>query len=480
MIDIRNIVTMLAILLIVIDVIFAVLAYRKHVREGRYLCQASILAAVVTFSYLISILETDYFRASVMSSIYFIAIDWLLLIMIKLVIAITTQGRVWRRRGLMYLLDAYAVFDTVVLLINPFKEIAVHYLKRESLVASYYYQMKPLYYAHLAFTYLLVIGVLGILFHKLVKTPRQYRNQYRFIADIIILIVIMNALFLIPQIRQMYSFLDISIVCYSIGLLAIYWSSFEYRNHYLQQNLSTLVLDNMNQGVMLFDYDGFLIMKNEKAGEMIPFMRFHDVMRGSLHVRDFVRMVGITAEQHDTGRHYSIQLFADAGVDKSHSRIRPEDWTFVPDRKDQKKWHAFPRNRDEEEGIPLRCDYMRLEDSRKKRVGELFVFTAATDEIDILTGYHSWEFFQKYVGEHTARFSHPCAVACFDINDLALLNRKRGKETGDAQIRNLSEIIRQCMPEESYYVRGYDAQLIVISYFTDEMTMRQCGRNVME
>lgn len=446
--DFRMIVTLSAILLIIIDLFFAVSSYRKNVREGRYLCHAAILAAIVTFSYLISILEYDYFRASFMASIYFIAIDWLLITMIKLTTAVTTQGREWRRRKVMYMLMGYAVFDAVVLLINPFREIAVHYVRRDTVIACYFYQMKPLYYAHLAFTYLLVTAVLGILFHKIVRTPRQYRNQYRFIADIIILIVIANALFLIPQIKQMYNFLDISIIGYSMGLMAIYWSSFEYRSRYLHHGLASLIMDNMNQGVLLFDYDGFLVMKNEKADEMLPFMRSYDVFRGNLHVKEFVKLCGINADQHGKGNHYSIQLFSEGGK--------------------------------EEEGVPLRCDYQRLDDRHKKRIGELFVFTSASEEIDVLTGYHSWEYFRKYVGEMANSFSHPCAVASFDINELSMLNRKLGKEAGDALLRDLAGIVRHCMPKESYYVRGYDARLIVISYFVDEMTMKQCGEKVKE
>lgn len=455
MISPRIFITLFAILLIILDSFFAFYSYRKHVREGYYLCQTALLTALVTFSYLLSILEMDYFRASVMASIYFISIDWLLLTMIKLTTAVTTQGRKWKKKKLMHVLDTYAVFDTIVLLINPFKEIAISYAKNESIIACYDYQMKPLYYAHLAFTYLLVTGVLGILISKIHRTPRQYRNQYRFIADIIILIVIVNAFFLIPQIKLMYYSLDISIAGYSIGLMAIYWSSFEYRNRYLQYGLSSMIMDNLNQGVLLFDYDGYLVMKNAKAEEMLPFMHEYEVNRGHLHVRNFLQLCGIPIEKDDIGSQYSIQLFSDSGI------------------------IAIDQHQNRHEGVPMRCDYQRMEDSHKKRVGDLFVFTSSLEEIDVLTEYHSWEYFRKYVGRNTSSFSHPCAVASFDINGLSFLNRKSGKEAGDALIRKLSETIRRYMPEESYYIRGYDAQLIVISYFTDESAMKSCGEQVV-
>ena len=39
----------------------------------------------------------------------------------------------------------YAVFEVIVFSVNPFCEIAVHYVKRNTQIAQYAYQMLPLY-----------------------------------------------------------------------------------------------------------------------------------------------------------------------------------------------------------------------------------------------------------------------------------------------------------------------------------------------
>ena len=69
-------------------------------------------------------------------------------------------------------------------------------------------------------------------------------------------------------------------------------------------------------------------------------------------------------------------------------------------------------------GNPLRADFMRLRDSTGRELGDLFVYTDASEEIDLLTGFHSWDHFRQYVRDNPETFRHPCAVAQFDINSM--------------------------------------------------------------
>ena len=121
---------------------------------------------------------------------------------------------------------------------------------------------------------------------------------------------------------------------------------------------------------------------------------------------------------------------------------------------------------------------MRLRDSTGRELGDLFVYTDVSEEIDLLTGFHSWDHFRQYVRDNPETFRHPCAVAQFDINSMGSINRNQGKDAGDQLIREFSELIRKCMPEETYYVRGYDARLIAISYYATEEEMRGYGEHI--
>ena len=435
--------TIFTIILVVVDLFFAFRSFHKGGLEGEYLGKCSLLAALVAFSYLISIIVPNYRIMSITSSIYFICIDWLLIMMIRFVTVYTTKAKEVITRPIMRIIQAYAVFETIVFAINPFKEIAISYVPRNTPIASYIYVMKPLYYMHLIFTYLMVIALLGILTRKILMTPRHYRLQYGLFIMAILFVVVINAFFILPipmRHRSLIYLLDSSIPGYSLGLLIMYWSCFKYRDVYLKQGLSKMVFDNLEQGIALFDYDDFLVLSNDRLGDMIPSLKGVK----DIKIDEFVDICGIGEHRSEAEDSYSISFFT----------------------------------KDNKEGRQLRCDFMRLKDEDGMALGKLFVYTDAIEEIDILTGFHSWDHFRQFVRDYPETFAFPYAVAEFDINGMGSINRNLGKEVGDDLLRSLASMIRCIMPEESYFVRGYDANLIAISYYITEEEMREYGDRI--
>ena len=429
--------------LVFIDCVFVYRAASKGGLEGRYLSRCSALAALIALSYLFSIIWKDYTGVSIMSSIYFVSIDWLLIMMIRFITLFTTRAKEVVTVPIMRAVQIYAVFEMIVFAINPFKEIAISYIPRETRIAFYSYDMKPLYYMHLIFTYLMVIALIGILVRRIIMTPKHYRIQYWLFMLAILLIVVINAFFILPlpgRRDSMIYLIDSSIPGYSFGLLVMYWTCFKYRDSYLKQSLSKMVFDNLDQGIALFDYNGNLVLQNEKIYEMIPALR-NDKKMG---IDEFELVCGIEGFEREAVDSYSQQLFA--GISNS--------------------------------GEPLRCDFMRLRDDSGRELGDLFVYTDASEEVDLLTGFHSWDHFRQFVRDNPWAFKCPCAVAEFDINGMGNINRNQGKDVGDQLIREFAELIRKFTPEETYYVRGYDAHLIAIAYYTSEDEMRSYGRRI--
>lgn len=70
---------LISITIAITDAILSIKSMQKNKTTGRYLGLACAGAAVVDISYLISILYDNYFCVSVMSSIYFISIDFMLI-----------------------------------------------------------------------------------------------------------------------------------------------------------------------------------------------------------------------------------------------------------------------------------------------------------------------------------------------------------------------------------------------------------------
>ena len=141
-----------SVLIALIDVILFIKSIQKNKTTGRYLGYACAVAAVVDISYLISILNDSYMCMSVMSSLYFVSIDIMLVSLLIFTIYFTKNRFIKTAKIAISLITLYTLFEIVVFSINPFYEIAISYVSRDTLIAKYTYEMKPLYWMHLCFT----------------------------------------------------------------------------------------------------------------------------------------------------------------------------------------------------------------------------------------------------------------------------------------------------------------------------------------
>ena len=431
-----------SILIAVIDVFLAWQSFRKDKTTGRYFSFACVGAAVVDISYLVSILANDYLYMSVMSSIYFITIDFMLLCLLIFTVYFTKGkfgklGKTALKLGILY-----AAFEVVVFAVNPFWEIAIHYVPRETFVARYSYQMKPLYWMHLVFTYILVLMVLILLIRKMRKIPREYRAQYGYVILGILVIVLVNAVFLFWPGDVIYTLLDYSICGYSLTAFLLYWSCFVYSTHGMLNSLKTSIFENIGQGIVLFDYNNSLILHNKKADAFLGKLRLEQCR---------------TLQEFLNG--YDLAL---------NSQVENESFSQ----------QCYINHNGEER--PLRCDIHDLKNERGQRLGLLFVFSDAELETDLLTGFQDWDSFQLFVREDQNAFQRPAAVAVCDINSLSVINSTMGNHVGDQKIKLLADTMRQCFPKQTYYVRGPEASLFALRSHGSEAEMQDCMAQVKE
>jgi len=430
----------LSVVLALFDFYISVQCFKKTNKIGHFLGLTGILAGIITISYLSSALARDYQVSSVSSSIYFTCIDWMLVFLVHFVFVITGYHNRKSARILRLIVIIYAIFDTLVFLVNIFQEIAIHYTKRQLPDLGYAYEMETLYIMHLIFTYIMTAAIILVLSQKYVFTPRQYRAHYLLLILAILFVIIMNALYLYTESTSPISQLDFSVIGYSIALYFLYWTAFSYRQKYMPRSLSMTIYQNIGQGIVLFDHQDQLIMHNKKADQLLSHIPFDEEMKMS----DFLSACEIPEEVHDDD-HYSLQC----------------------------DFHQI-------NGKQLRCDFTRLRDNAGKKTGNLFVFTDAAGDTDILTGFQYNEHFKRFVAENPNNFDHPSAVAIFDIIGLGEVNRAFGREVGDQRIRNLVKIIRKHMPADTYYVRGYEANLIAICAHCQENDIKDNVEKIVD
>lgn len=431
----------ISILIALLDIILAVLSIRKNKTTGRYLGFACAGAAVVDLSYLISILSDNYLCMSVMSSIYFVNIDFMLLNLVVFTVYFTRETLTKTGSILLRLAKLYAMFEVVVFAVNPFHEIVIHYVRRETVIARYEYQMMPLYWMHLVFSYAMVAVVLLMLLRKMFRVPGEYRAQYRHVITGIAVIVLVNAIFLFLPGESVYNLLDYSICGYSLTSFVLYWSCFNYSTHGMLNRLKTSVFENIGQGIVLFDYDDQLILHNKRADDLLGSIEEKDCQDR----KSFQKRYGLGREE-DEHESSSVQCYV---------------------------------KKDGEER-PLRCDIRSLKNDRGQHLGQLFVFSDAALETDLLTGFQDWESFRRFAGEQKDAFPVSTGVAVCDINGLSTVNSSLGTQTGDQKIRLLSETMRNYFPKQTYYVRGVEAMLIALCSHSSEAEMQSCVEKIKE
>lgn len=425
-----------SVLIALIDAVLAVKSFQKNKTTGRFLGFACAGAAVVDLSYLVSILNDDYLCMSVMSSIYFVTIDIMLLALLVFTVYFT-KGRFTKMgKTLIGLCGLYTASEIVVFAINPFCEIAIHYVRRNTYVAKYSYQMKPLYGMHLLFTYALVVVIVVLLIRKMCVIPREYRAQYGYVILGILVIVSVNAVFLFWPGKSIYNLLDYSICGYSLTGFLLYWSCFDYSTHGMLNCLKTSIFENIGQGIVLFDYNDHLILHNERADALLGGIR----PEKCAVLEDFLSCYDLSLDTETGDDSVSLQCYV-----KNGGEVRP-----------------------------LRCDIRSLKNEKGQRLGQLFVFSDAALETDLLTGFQNWESFQLFAGGNPNVFPCPTAAAICDINSLSVINSTMGSQVGDQAIKLLADTMRQSFPKQTYYVRGLEASLIALCSHSSEAEMQAC------
>ena len=436
---------LVSVLLALFDFYYARKSFRQKEKFSKYLGYCGLCSGVVCLAYLASILTTNYLLASIMASIYFACIDWLLICLLHFVYQYTGMHENKVTKVLCKLAMFTALIDTILFIINIFKEISVSYVPRDLIIAHYGYVMKPPYIIHLIFNYILVLITIIVIAYKSVHTPKKYRNQYILIILAIAIVIAINAVFLYPDANTIFTKVDYSIPGYSIALVLIYWSAFTYRGNYMMKSLSQTIFENINQGIVLFDYANKLIMHNDKANALLNSLSLQDAMDRD----EFLVSCNLPLES-----------------------VQKDQFTLQCDTKD---------------GQPLRCDFRTLKDEKDRMIGSLFVFTDATNDIDLVTGFEYAFKFRRFAAENPYHFGNPTTAVVFDILGLGDINRTYGREVADQRIRSLAKIIRNNMPQDSYFIRGFEAHLVVVcNHYTEkeivsnvEEIISQCGNTVM-
>lgn len=411
---------------IFIDLVVAVHCLVEKKNTAKWLAATCFGAATVQAMYLTIVFTTDRFLASVFSSLYFSSITFCVLSIFIFFRKYSGDRKDKLHKVILTAVIAYYVFELVCVIINPFKEIFVNLVPNGQLIAQYSYHQLPLFRLHLLVIYLLLIATIVNIYRGVKRVPSSYRRPFYYSIGMIVAVVIINAIYMyFPQVFGQFA-LDYSLWGYSVAVMLIYSNCYRYTANGMKPFYNTWIVENVNQGVALFDYEDKLTVTNKKLKTLLPEVQFSDEMS----IKQFADAIGVELKPERKEEDYSLQFYvAKSGKNRT-----------------------------------IRLDHRCLRESNSEIVGQLLVFTDVVGEVDVLTGFYNWANFKSFLEENADIFNDGAVVAVCDINGLGEINTEYGRPTGDKAITILANTIRKNFPVECYFVRGQEASLIVITY----------------
>ncbi|MBQ6442814.1 MAG: response regulator [Lachnospiraceae bacterium] len=249
--------------LAIIALIFTAHALRqvnqKYAKWLKHTFEAGIVAIIANIMIAISL--TSGF-AVVSYCFYFASMDWITFFLCGFCLSYTEHNENLRRMTIPAALIMLA--DTVSILLNPFLGHVFSIYEIRDVFGITYYQTKggvP-YYIHLTIAYIATIVAFCFVIRMIVKSRSLYRTKYIIILSVLLLIVLLNAVYMAFSLP-----LDASIIFYGVGGMLIYFCTEFFVPRSLRILSIERAVDDMNEGLILFDINDVCIYANAFSKE---------------------------------------------------------------------------------------------------------------------------------------------------------------------------------------------------------------------
>lgn len=395
--------------------------------EAKTFRYALLSTVLVNILYLSTIIVEDLRAATWVYSIYFSAIDIMIMLLMNYFFAQAkraNRNKIFRViRTLLY----YAIaIDVLLLMSNPFTGIEVSFYEVTSPLVAWDFSSYPLYKVHLSICYISIALSFIALLYESSKQPKLYKVFYERMMGSILAVVLLNAAYLL---MKDILIIDISVAFYSILGYLVYWNSFEARDKYLLGRLQTSVFEEILQPVFLFSDDNKLVFSNKNAKSLLRI--------------DNCETLNSFLECCDFGDNLS-DLNQDKRLYWTNSKV--SDFSYI-------------------------CDFKVLTDKKSRDIiGRFFIFTENTLGVDLVTNYHTQAYFYHHINELLSDGN--ICIAVSDLNRLTLLNNTVGREGGDKALHKHAQLLREIMPRDAIFVRLQDAVLCCISRMVNQEQMK--------
>ncbi|MBO7353976.1 MAG: response regulator [Lachnospiraceae bacterium] len=230
-------------------------------RYGVILKKAFICSIVAIFSNILIAVSFNEVFAGIVYSLYFAAIDWMLLYLTGFCLAYTDHNKALKI--LRPIATTMVWIDSISILLNYFFGHVFNVYGYDYAGTVFYQtEFKTPYFVHLGIDYLAVVITFGFIIYRIVKSYDVYRTKYVMILSVLLLVVFLNVLYMAFSL-----ILDISVVFYAVAGPLICFGIMRLVPRNLMSHSIAKAVNDMNEGLVLFDVGNGYIFSNKYFNE---------------------------------------------------------------------------------------------------------------------------------------------------------------------------------------------------------------------
>lgn len=414
-----------------LDLLIAAASWRRRQLLSNDVTKMMLCALSTSVFYVGSFAFEDYVVSSCFSSLYFIGVDLLLAYMMNFVLKFCELEMTGKLRNIHFLL-VWMIFDIAVLLVNPFWEIAIHFVPKD-MNGHIIYKYAPhlLYELHLVMCYVMVALVVGILAYRIVQTPSIFVRKYQIVLLVFIADVFLNVLYLVGA---DYFMLDISVLFYSVAAVMIYHSVFSYIPRSLLNSTRNYIMDNMEAQILVFDYKNRVIDSNQSARKLFP---------------------ELTPERQNTRKAVDVREYL---TEKGFPTLMPGSQEFP--------WFS----RSEEAERKYLCRKHDFLDQKNRVIGWMLLIHDISYQKDTATGLDMTPGLYRYISSLNREVNYPIQVLSVNVNGLGVINSALGHEKGNLVMARTAQIIQAVVGRGVYLAKLENGSIVALLLKTDRDT----------
>jgi len=408
---------------------------------GKSMTRAMGAGLLVVIAYILYLCVNDFRLMAIGCSLVFVGIDWCLFFLVQFSRQFVGLNK--PKYHEYEILGGILAADSLHLLLNPFyqqtvsfKMVVIHgaaYLERDA---------HALFYIHLTLCYIMVAWIYFVLLRKYLQVAKFYRARYAVINAAFMAVIILNAAYLI-----VHTHIDYSILGYAFVGCFLYFYVYDYKGEAAANATKAYFVEEMNNPIVFFDYEGKLLMSNHRAREILNLAEEETIS-------DFIKK-----NDYLTMNEEEEQSFETTLVSKDKVFYFQIKYKFLTDK----------------DGKTIGSYFVYEDITEKKRA---LIQTEYNATHDILTGTYNRNYFASFKKEIGEKQLYPVYGAIFDVNGLRDINKIYGLETGDRVLKRMAWLMQQFSRVTDYVIRMDGGEMALILPATGERKAEEIFKRI--